>query len=121
MDNILENVGGENRMSMIDGFSGYNQIIVSKHDKEKTTFTTPWGTFMYEKMPFGLMNEGTTFQRTMDITFIGERDKFVVIYHDHLTIFSKSNEDHLIHLKQTFDKCRRFGFFLNPKKSHFAM
>ncbi|CAF4397216.1 unnamed protein product, partial [Adineta steineri] len=59
---------------MIDGFSGYNQIVVSEADREKTTFTTPWGTFMYEKMPFGLMNAGTTFQRAMDIAFTGERD-----------------------------------------------
>jgi hypothetical protein len=57
----------------------------------------------------------------MDITFIGERDKFVVIYLDDLTIFSKSNEDHLIHLKHTFEKCLKFGLSLNPKKSHFAM
>jgi hypothetical protein len=53
---------------------------------------------MYEKMRFGLMKIGTTFQRAMDITFIGERDRFVVIYLDNLTVFSKSDEDHLIHL-----------------------
>jgi hypothetical protein len=46
---------------MIDGFSGYNQISVLPEDQKKTTFTTPWGTFMYAKMPFGLMNEGETF------------------------------------------------------------
>jgi hypothetical protein len=76
---------------------------------------------MYDNMPFGLMNAGATFQCAMDIAFIGERDKFVVIYLDDLTIFSKSDEDHLIHLKQTFEKCRRFGLSLNPKKSHFVM
>jgi hypothetical protein len=96
-------------------------LSVNEHDKEKTTFTTPWGTFMYDIMPFGLMNESATFQCAMDITFISERDKFVVIYLDDLTIFSKSDEDHLIHLKQTFEKCRKFGLSLNPKKSHFAM
>jgi hypothetical protein len=109
MDHILEKVAEANRMSMIDGFSRYNQIAVNEHDKEKTTFTTPWGTFMYDKMSFGLMNAGSTFQRSMDITFIGERDKFMVIYLDDLTIFSKSDEDHLIHLKQTIEKCRTFG------------
>ena len=67
-------------MSMIDGFSGYNQVSVLPEDREKTTFTTSWGTFMYAKMPFGLMNVGETFQRAMDIAFIGERDKFVVVY-----------------------------------------
>jgi hypothetical protein len=66
---------------------------------KKQAFTTPWGTFMYDKMPFGLMNVGATFQRAMDIAFIGERDKFEVIYLDNLIIFSKSDDDHLIHLK----------------------
>jgi hypothetical protein len=47
---------------MIDSFSGYNQILVMPKDREKTTFTTPWGTFMYAKIPFGLMNVGATFQ-----------------------------------------------------------
>ena len=64
---------------MIDGFSGYNQISVMPEDRKKTAFTTPWGTFMYTKMPFGLMNVGATFQRAMDISFIGEKNKFVVI------------------------------------------
>jgi hypothetical protein len=105
MDHVLEKVVGANRMSMINGFSGYTQIAVNKHDKEKIAFTTPWGTFMYEKLPFGLMNAGATFQRAMYIAFIGERDKFMVIYLDDLTIFSKSDEDHLLHLKQMFEKC----------------
>jgi hypothetical protein len=61
IDHVLEKVVGENRRSMIDGFSGYNQISINEHDKEKTTFTTPWGTFMYDKIPFGLMNAGATF------------------------------------------------------------
>jgi hypothetical protein len=121
MDHVLERVVGENRMSMIDGFSGYNQIAMNEQDREKTTFTTPWGTFMYDKMPFSLMNAGATFQRAMDIAFIGERDKFVVIYLDDLTIFSKTDEEHFIHLKQTFKKCHRYGLSLNPKKSHFSM
>jgi hypothetical protein len=108
-------------MSMIDGFFGYNQIVVHEDDKEKTTFTTPWGTFMYDKIPFGLMNIRATFQRAMDIAFIDERDKFVVIYLDDLTFFSNSVAEHLLHLKQTFKNCRKFGLSLNLKKSHFAM
>jgi hypothetical protein len=76
---------------------------------------------MYDKIPFGLMNAGDNFQRAMDITFIGEKDKFVVIYLDDLTVFSKSDAKHLVHLKQTFEKCRKFSLSLNPKKSHFSM
>ena len=90
-------------------------------DREKIAFTTRLGTFMYNKMPFGLMNAGATFQRAMDIAFVGERDKFVVIYLDDIIVFSQSDDEHLKHLKQTFLKCRKYGLSLNPKKSHFAV
>ena len=51
MDHILQRVVGSQRMSMLDGFLGYNQVAVHPEDQEKTTFTTPWGTFMYAKCP----------------------------------------------------------------------
>jgi hypothetical protein len=106
---------------MIDGFSGYNQISVMPEDREKIAFTTPWGTFMYAKMPLGLMNVGATFQRAMDITFIGEKDQFVVIYLDDITVFSRTDKEHCCHLRKVFMKCRRYGLSLNPKKSLFSM
>jgi hypothetical protein len=121
MEQILQRVTGASRISMIDGFSGYNQISVIPEEREKTAFTTPWGTFMYSKMPFGLMNAGATFQRAMDIAFIKEKDKFVVIYLDDITVFSRSDKEHCGHLRKVFLKCRRYGLSLNPRKSLFAM
>ena len=56
MEHILQRVTGSYRMSMIEGYSGYNQISILPEVIENTTFTTPWGTFMYAKIPFGLMN-----------------------------------------------------------------
>ena len=76
---------------------------------------------MYAKMPFGLMNVGATFQRAMDIVFFEDKDRFVVIYLDDITIYSKFDEQHLQHLKQVFLKCKKIGLSLNPKKSHFAL
>ena len=61
MDHILQKVVGSRRISLLDGFSGYNQILVHLDDQLKTSFTTPWGNFMYVKIPFGLMNVGATF------------------------------------------------------------
>jgi hypothetical protein len=121
MEHILQRIIGASRISMIDGFFGYNQISVMPEDREKTTFTTPWGTFMYAKMPFGLMNAGTTFQRAMDIAFIEEKNQFIVIYMDDITVFSRTDKEHHCHLKRVFLKCQRFGLSLNPKKYLFAM
>ena len=70
MEYILQKVVGSQKISMLDSFYGYNQIMVHLDDQEKTTFTTPWGTFMYVKMTFGLMNDGVTFQRAMEIAFV---------------------------------------------------
>ena len=102
MDHIIQRVVGAKRISMIDGFLGYNEVAVHDGDKEKTTFTTPWGTFMYVRMPFGLMNVGEVFQRDMGIDFVGGKDMFIVICLDDITIFSQSYEEYISHLKQTF-------------------
>ena len=69
MEHLLQRVTGAGMMSMLDGFSGYNQVLLKREDQLKTAFTTPWGTFMYLRMSFGLMNTGATFQREMDFSF----------------------------------------------------
>jgi hypothetical protein len=65
MEMILQQVAVSQMMSLLDGFSCYNHIKVKRTDKYKTTFTTRWGTFAYERMRFGLSNVGATFQRAM--------------------------------------------------------
>jgi hypothetical protein len=57
----------------------------------------------------------------MDIAFIGEKDHFVVIYLDDITVFSRFDKEHCCHLRKVFLKCRRFGVSLNPKKSLFSI
>ena len=76
---------------------------------------------MYVKMPFGLMNAGATFQRAMDIAFLEEIGHFIVIYLDDITFYSKTDEEHLEHLRKVFEKCRRYGLSLNPKKTVFGL
>jgi len=76
---------------------------------------------MYSKIPFGLMNVGATFQRAMDIAFVGDKDKFVLVYLDDIIVYSSCHQDHLQHLKKVFLKCRRFGISVNPKKSQFSL
>eukprot|EP00253_Pinus_taeda_P019747 PITA_19747 len=121
MDHMMQWVVGSSRICLLHGFLGYNQVLVHLDDQDKASCTTPYGTFMYVKMPFGLMNAGATFQRAMDIYFSDEIGHFIVIYLDDITIFSKSDEEHLEHLRRVFEKCRNFGILLNPKKTLFGI
>eukprot|EP00253_Pinus_taeda_P029900 PITA_29900 len=107
MEQILQAVAGSELMSFLDGFSGYNQVLVHPDDQLKTTFRTKWGTYAYQKMPFGLINAGTTFQRAMEITFKGLVNKSIVIYLDDITVYSKKRGNHLRDLKQIFQRCQR--------------
>ena len=62
---MLERLASHSHYCFLDGYSEYNQIVIALEDKEKTTFTCPFGTFAYRRMPFGLCNVPTTFQRCM--------------------------------------------------------
>ena len=121
MEKILQQVSGSEMFSLLDGFLGYNQVLVSKIDQLKKTFRTPWGTYAYRKMSFGLINAGATFQREMNIVFKCLIGQFVVIYLDDITVFSKNRADHPTHLRRVFERCRKYGISLNPKKSIFAV
>ena len=121
MEQILQAVSGSKMFSLLDGFSGYNQVLVAEPDRLKTTFQTKWGTFTFRRMPFGLINVGATFQWAMDIAFRGLIGRSVVVYLDDVTMFSKHWGDHLRHLKQIFKRCRKYVISLNPKKSVFTV
>ena len=80
MEQILQKAFGFEILSLLDGFSGYKQILVSPYDQLKIAFRTPWGTYAYRKMPFGLINAEATFERAMDISFRGLINHSVVVY-----------------------------------------
>ena len=121
METLLQRITGSSMMSMLDGFSGYNQVLVKEEDIHKTAFTTPWGTFEYLRMPFGLLNAGATFQRAMDYAFKDIIGKIIEIYQDDLTVFSKERKDHISHLRKVFERCRKYKISLNPAKSVFGV
>lgn len=87
----------------------------------KTTFTTPWGTFKYAEMPFSLKNARAAFQHAMDIAFANEKNVFLVVYLDDVTVFSHLDDENFHHLRVIFERCRKFGISHNPKKSFFSM
>jgi hypothetical protein len=69
IDQIIDDCSSHEAVSFMDGFFRYNQIQIHPTDQYKTTFTTPWGTFSYHIIPFGLKNAGATFQWTMTYVF----------------------------------------------------
>src|SRR3954464_6870980 len=79
-DIMVDNTVGYERMSFMDGFSGYNQIKMHPEDEMHTAFKTPLGVFCYTVMPFGLKNAGATYQRAMDKIFSKLTRKTVECY-----------------------------------------
>lgn len=106
-------------MSFLDGYLGYNQILMNKDDRLKIIFTSKWGAFSYSRMSFDLINANATFQFIMDYAFHGLLGKSIIIYMDDLTIFSKYQHSHVDDLRIIFERCRKFGISLNPKKCIF--
>ncbi|CAN6586207.1 unnamed protein product [Malus baccata var. baccata] len=94
LDQMLERLAGHSFYCFLDGYSGYNQIVIAPDDQEKTTFTCPFGTFAYRRMPFGLCNAPATFQRCMVSIFSDYVEKIIEIFMDDFSVFGDS-----------FDKC----------------
>ncbi|XP_071926061.1 uncharacterized protein [Coffea arabica] len=113
---LLDNTAGHEIESFADCFAGYHQILVADEDREKTVFITPWGTFCYRVMPFGLKNAGATYQRAMTTLFHDMIHKEMEVYVDDIIIKSKKTEDHLVDLKKLFERLRKYDLKLNPAK-----
>lgn len=121
MEKNLQSVSRSSLLSSLDGFYRYNQVLVEKEDRFKMTFRTKWGTYAYDKIPSRLINVGETFQQDMDIAFRGLIKKYVVVYLGDIIIYSKKQEDHVLHLKAIFERCQWYRISLNPKKTIFAI
>jgi hypothetical protein len=102
----------------MDGFSSYNQIQIHPVDQYKIAFTTPWGTFSYRVMPFGLKNDGATFQRAMTYIF-QDLAHIILAYLEDLTAQSKKITQHLDDLQIIFQRCHQYNIRLHPLKCVF--
>ena len=109
-------MGQAKYFSTLDLTSGYWQVEVAEHDKHKTAFSTPMGLFEANRMPFGLQNAPSTFQRLMTCCFGDLNFTHLLIYLDDIIIFSTSFSDHLERLQLVFDRLREHGLKLKPSK-----
>ena len=121
IDVLVDSTAKFKVFSFMDGFSGYNQIKMAPEDMEKTTFITPWGTFCYRVMPFGLRNAGATYQRAMTALFHDMMHKEIEVYVDDMIAKSQTEEDHLEHLLKLFQRLRKYKLRLNPNKCTFGV
>jgi hypothetical protein len=108
------------RFILLDGMSEYYQIYIKKEDQVYTTFTTNWGTYAFERMPFGLCNAPGTFQQIMMDIFHDFLRHFLEVFIDNFAVFSQ-RKDHIEHLRLTFDKCREANLKLHPAKCFVGM
>ncbi|RVW21342.1 Transposon Ty3-I Gag-Pol polyprotein [Vitis vinifera] len=121
IDLLVDSTAGHSMLSFMDGFSGYNQILMALEDMEKTAFITEWGTYCYRVMPFGLKNAGATYQRAATVLFHDMMHKDVEVYVDDMIVKSRGRADHLAALERFFERIRKFRLRLNPKKCTFGV
>ena len=121
LDQILERVAGHEYYCFLDGYSGYNQIEIAPEDQEKTTFTCPFGTFAYRRMPFGLCNAPATFQRCMLSIFSDMVERFLEVFMDDFSVFGDSFQDCLSNLTKVLSRCEEKNLVLNWEKCHFMV
>src|ERR1044072_6513452 len=121
IDMLVDSTAKFNVFSFMDGFSGYNQIRMAPEDMEKTSFITPWGTFCYKVMPFGLKNAGATYQRAMTTLFHDMMHKEIEVYVDDMIAKSDTEEEHIEYLLKLFLRLRKFQLRQKSNKCTFRV
>ena len=119
IEEMFESIGSALIITTLDLAKGYWQIPMAPESKEKTAFTTPFGLYEFEVMPFGLHNAPATFQRTMNHV-LRSCQQFSRAYIDDVVVFSRNWSDHLQHLGKVFTQLEQAGLSLKVKKCQFG-
>jgi hypothetical protein len=114
---------GNRIISFLDGNAGYNQIFMAEEDASKTAFICPGfiGLFEWVVMTFGLKNAGATYQRAINLIFHELLGNTVKVYIDDIVVKSAEFSSHIADLRKAFDKMRRYGLKMNPRKCAFGV
>ena len=122
-DLMVDGAARHKVLSFMDGHSGYNQIYINEEDTSKTAFRCPGalGTYEWVVMPNGLKNAGATYQRAMNAIFHHFLGVFMEVYIDDVVIKSQSYDEHLDHLRRSFQRMEEYGLKMNPLKCAFGV
>ena len=118
-EKIFECVGGAKYFSKLYLSGGYHQVPINQSDREKTAFSTRYGQYEFNRMPFGLCSAPATFQRLMNLVLRKENWLKCVIYLDDILIFGSTMDEHNERLDQVLTKIKEAGLKLAPEKCHF--
>ncbi|XP_019098328.1 PREDICTED: uncharacterized protein LOC109131613 [Camelina sativa] len=121
IDQMLERLANHPYYCFLDGYSGFFQIPIHPNDQEKTTFTCPYGTFAYRRMPFGLCNAPATFQRCMTSIFSDLIEEMVEVFMDDFSVYGSSFSSCLLNLCRVLTRCEETNLVLNWEKCHFMV
>ncbi|GJV82682.1 reverse transcriptase domain-containing protein [Tanacetum coccineum] len=121
IDQMLERLCGNEYYYFLNEFLGFFQIPITLEDQEKTTFTCPYGTFAYRRMPFGLCNAPATFQRCMTAIFHDMVEDFMEVFMDDFSVFGNSFNCCLANLDRMLARCEETNLVLNWEKCHFMV
>ncbi|KAL4379478.1 hypothetical protein GQ457_02G026980 [Hibiscus cannabinus] len=113
IDQMLDRLAGKQFYCFLDGYSGYNQIAIAPEDQSKTTFTCPYGTFAFRRMPFGLCNAPAMFP---DIN-----EDCLEIFMDDFSTFEEDFDNCLSNLEKVLKRCKETNLVLNWEKCHFMV
>ncbi|XP_028120239.1 uncharacterized protein LOC114317675 [Camellia sinensis] len=112
---------GHQILSFMDGFSGYNQILMHVVDQEHTSLIIDKGTYYYRIMSFGLKNARATYQRLVNAVFQHQIGQNMEVYVDDMLVKSKLPSDHLADLHETFQTLFQYQMKLNSEKCAFSV
>ena len=121
IDRLVESTAGNELLTFMDAFSGYNQIMMHPDDQEKTTFITDRGIYCYKVMSFSLKNVGATYQRLVNKNFAERLGATMEVYIDDMLVKSQMAADHVDHLKDCFFILNKYDMKLNPTKCTFGV
>lgn len=98
IEDLFDQMKGATIFSKIDLWSGYHQLRIKEEDILKTTFRTRYGDYKFIVVPFGVTNAPTAFMNLMNSVLHDYFDKFVLVFLDDILIYSRNEEEHLVHL-----------------------